>query len=136
MVLISQICTCSNAIKIIKIQHIVDVSIYYSFQYDLSMQMLSQNKHTNPNVWIFNILIYAHISKMSVLWGEKNSPLAFCFSYYITVIVFWLILGHIGRRDLESREDDISLSAWVSGLRRRFQEERKHLLLYMCLLTL
>lgn len=37
----------------------------------------------------------------------------------------WLIWGHIGRGDLESREDDITLSAWVSGLRGRFQEGKR-----------
>ena len=42
----------------------------------------------------------------------------------------WIILGHIVRGDLESREDDISLPAWVSGLRGRFQEGRKCLFFY------
>lgn len=34
----------------------------------------------------------------------------------------WIIVGLTGRGDLESREEDISLAAWVSGLRGRIWE--------------
>lgn len=74
---------------------------------------------------------YCKISVMAVFM-RKNKP----FVPYIGSLSLccWIILGHIGRGGLESREDDISLSAWVSGLRGRFQKGRKCLCMYLFLL--
>lgn len=74
---------------------------------------------------------YCKISVMAVFM-RKNEP--FVPHIGSLSLCCWIILGHIGRRGLESREDDISLSAWVSGLRGRFQKGRKCLCMYLFLL--
>ena len=71
---------------------------------------------------------YYKISVM-VVFMRKNKP--FVPHIGSLSLCCWLISGTIGRGDLESREDDISLSAWVSGLRGRFQEGRKSLCMYL-----
>lgn len=74
---------------------------------------------------------YCKISVMAVFM-RKNKP--FVPHIGSLSLCCWIILGHIGRGGLESREDDISLSAWVSGLRGRFQKGRKCLCMYLSLL--
>lgn len=73
---------------------------------------------------------YGKISILSVFMRENM-----CFVPRIGSLSLccWIILGHMGRGDLESREDNISLSAWVSGLRGSFQEGRKCLCVHLFL---
>lgn len=48
-------------------------------------------------------------------------------------LCFWMILGHIGRGDLECRVEDISLSAWVRRLRERSRNGRKCIFIFFSL---
>lgn len=74
--------------------------------------------------------VLTKISVMAVFMRKKNKP--FVPHIGSLALCCWLIWGHIGRGDLESREDDITLSAWVSGLRGRFQEgKRKKMLAHV-----
>lgn len=89
---------------------------------------------SNWNAFHYNAINTKHpyrvICLMSSLVEKRNDSFCVfstyfrCFAAQFTPVspCFWLISGNTERGDLERREDDISLSAWVSGLWGRYQE--------------
>lgn len=43
----------------------------------------------------------------------------------------WIILSHRGREGLEGREEDISFTAWVSGLKGEFRRKENIFFLHV-----
>lgn len=94
---------------------------------------------SNWNAFHYNAINTKHPYRVICLMSslvEKMKWQPRCFAARFTSVspCFWLISGNTGRGDLERREDDISLSAWVSGLWGRYQErgEKKKRLSMFC----